>query len=39
MCFGKFISPTFIRDLSMALYFGGGTKESIKALRFQKKVS
>ena len=32
--------PTFIRDLCMALYFGGegGTKESIKALRIQKKV-
>jgi len=24
MCFGTFISPTFIRDLDMALYFGGG---------------
>ena len=38
MCFGKFTSPTFIRDLGMALYFAGGTKESIKALHIQKKV-
>ena len=41
MCFGTFILPTFIRDLGMALYFEGeggeGTKESIKALRIQKK--
>jgi hypothetical protein len=38
MCFGTFILPTFIRDLGMALYFGGRTKESIKALHIQKKV-
>jgi len=37
MCFRTFISPTFIRDLGMALYFGG-TKESIKALCIQEKV-
>jgi len=24
MCFGTFTFPTFIRDLGMALYFGGG---------------
>jgi len=38
MCFGTFISLIFIRDSGMALYFGGGTKESTKALRIQKKV-
>jgi len=38
MCFGTFTLPTFIRDLGMALYFGGGSKESIKALRIQKNV-
>jgi len=39
MCFGTFISPTFIRNFGMALYLGGGgAKESIKALRIQKKV-
>ena len=39
MCFGTFTLHTFIHDLGMALYFGGGgTKESIKALRIQKKV-
>jgi hypothetical protein len=39
MCFGTVTSPTFICDLGMALYFGGGgTKESIKALHIQKKV-
>jgi hypothetical protein len=38
MCFGTFTSHTFIRDLGTALYLGGGTKESIKALRIQKKV-
>jgi hypothetical protein len=38
MCFGTSISPTFIRDLGMAFYLGGGTKESIKAMHIQKKV-
>jgi hypothetical protein len=38
MCFGTSISPTFIRNLGMALCFGGETKESIKALRIQEKV-
>jgi len=41
MCFGTYISRTFIRYFGMALYFEGeggeGTKESIKALRIQKK--
>jgi len=38
MCFGTFTSPTFICDLGMGLYFGGGTKEYIKELHIQKKV-
>jgi hypothetical protein len=37
MCFGIFISRTFIRDLDMGLYFGGDAKESVKALRIKKK--
>jgi hypothetical protein len=37
MYFGTITSPTFIRNLGMVLYFGGGTKESIKVLRIQKK--
>jgi hypothetical protein len=39
MCFGTFTLPTFISDLGMALYFGGGTTEIIKALHIQKKKS
>jgi hypothetical protein len=38
MCFGTFISLIFIHDLGMALYFEGGTKETIKVLCIQKKV-
>jgi hypothetical protein len=40
MCFGTFISRTFIRYLGMALYFvggGWGTKENIKTMRIQKR--
>jgi hypothetical protein len=37
MCFGTVISPTFIRNLALALYFGG-TKESIKVVRIKKEA-
>ena len=38
MCFGTFILHTFIHDLDMGSYCGGGAKDSVKALRIQKKV-
>jgi len=40
MCFGTFISPTFICDLGMALYSGGagGLKKALKVLCIQEKV-
>jgi hypothetical protein len=38
MCFGTFTSSVFIRDLSMVLYLGGGTKQSIKLFQIKKKV-
>jgi hypothetical protein len=37
MCSGTSISLIFILDLGMANTWGGGAKESIKALRIQKK--
>ena len=39
MCFGTFISPTFIHDLGMAIYFAGrGLKKALRALCIPKKV-
>jgi len=37
MCFGTFTLSTLIRDL-YGIILWGGSKESIKALRIQKKV-
>jgi hypothetical protein len=37
MSFGTFISPTFIHDLGMALYFGGGDYRKHKGIAYSKK--
>ena len=37
MCSGTFTSPTFIRDLGMALYFVGGVWRKHKGNAYSKK--